>query len=117
MAKAVSNGSLADIWTSHHDPTMAANHPRMKQPSPFRDRKGGGVTYIPPGSTFQQVASDCFHQMHVLLVSLVQYGLSLPCWFWDTLLVTELMKHGPLSQEERNLAMLDCLVQSSATMD
>ena len=55
--------------------------------------------------------------MHVLLVSLVMHNETLTRWFWETILITKLQKYGEVDQEERDLRMMVCLVESAMTDD
>ena len=109
--------NLQEIWRIHHDPGMEANDPRVMPPLPSKESRQGGVHYDPPGTLFRQVCQDTFHVMKVFLVSLEQCGLSPPRWHWETMLLIELNKLGPVTQDERDFAMLVCLVLSNATMD
>lgn len=115
--KALTGASMASVYLDHHASTLLPQAAEFQPPNPVRGSKDNIVDYSTPGHMYSQVAQDCFHIMHVLLVSLVMHGEAPPRWFWETMLLQELRRIGPVTQDERDLAMLIALVESSVSMD
>ena len=109
-----------DVWWKHHSAKgqkINKENPIYKPPSPVKPTMGGGVDYTEGGSEFVKASHDSFHLMHLLMVCLVPFSVAPTRWHWETLLMLELKKHGPVSRRERELAMIVCLILASATMD
>ena len=79
--KALSGGTLGDVYLEHHASTLRSDAAEFSPPTPMKTSKVTLVDYSKPGPLFQLVARDSFHMMHVLLVSLVMHGEALPRWF------------------------------------
>ena len=116
-AMAAMNGSnILDVWMRHHKKfELDKSHPDNQPPTP--KKTADGVAYDPPGKYFVKVCKDSFHLMHLLMVMLVPYDLAPTRWHWETILIMELKKHGPVTKKERELAMIICLILASATTD
>ena len=115
--KAFKDGKLADVYLEHHCSEFDSNDREFWPPEPLPHADGVLVEYTDPGALWKVVAQDSFHMMHVLLVSLVMHNEAPTRWFWETILITELQKYGEVDQEERDLGMMVCLVESAMTDD
>ena len=113
--------TAADTWASHHDNTVATKGPDWACPKPFKPDVGAGADYSKPGPRFLQPANDCMHLMNTSLNAMANYGQAPARFYWKELLMEELAKddthHGPVTKEQRDLAMLVCLIESAVTPD